>query len=176
MGAGLEAVQVELDRPADHCLVMDWSLPADGPLAVSRWLAARSYALPHLALVPNGDVAACVQAMQNGACTALELQGEEDQLLQGLQQAWAGAAVVRRAAWRATEELRQLRARHAALKPIERETMLEMVNGVLNKQAAHKLSIAERTVKKHRASVLKQMGAASIPDLVRLAVRMGLVD
>lgn len=174
LGRALDSLEAELLRPVDHCLLMDWTAPVDGPLAVAHWLAEQRYELPHVALVPTGDVAACVQAMRNGAIAAFEAGAPEDELLAAIGRAWAESAEQRRAARAQADELRALRSWHAALKPIERETMLEMVRGVLNKQAAHKLSIAERTVKKHRACVLKKMGAASIPDLVRIAVRLGL--
>jgi FixJ family two-component response regulator len=71
-------------------------------------------------------------------------------------------------------QLLELRRRHAALRDIERTTMAAMVAGKLNKQLALELRIAERTVKKHRATVLKQMGAASLADLVRMAIRLQL--
>lgn len=175
-GTGIAAVEAELARPADHCLLMEWSAPADGPLEVARWLAEQRYALPHLALVPGGDVAACVQAMRHGAVAVLEAKFAEDELLAAMLATLAAGIDARRAARLQAEELGDLRRRHASLKPIERDTLLEMVRGVLNKQAAHKLSIAERTVKKHRACVLRKMGATTIPELVRVAVRLGLVD
>ena len=70
--------------------------------------------------------------------------------------------------------LAELRSRYAALRPVERTTMASMLAGTLNKQVAQELRIAERTVKKHRATVLKQMGAKSIADLVRMAIRLQL--
>jgi FixJ family two-component response regulator len=68
----------------------------------------------------------------------------------------------------------KIERRYAMLTAREREVLLEIVAGKLNKQAARALGIAERTIKLHRARVLEKMGAGSVADLVRMAELLGL--
>lgn len=70
--------------------------------------------------------------------------------------------------------LQALRARHATLSGRERDVMRLAARGLLNKQIAATLGVAERTVKAHRARVAAKMGATSLPHLVRMAERLGL--
>jgi FixJ family two-component response regulator len=76
-----------------------------------------------------------------------------------------------RAARKAREERSSIGARVAALTPREREVMAHVVAGDLNKQIAAELGIAEKTVKVHRARVMKKMGVASLAALVWLIGR-----
>jgi FixJ family two-component response regulator len=71
-------------------------------------------------------------------------------------------------------ELQILRGRYAKLSEREKQVLAELLAGARNKQAAFALGIAERTVKLHRSRVLKKMGTDSIPELVRMAERLGL--
>jgi FixJ family two-component response regulator len=65
------------------------------------------------------------------------------------------------------------RARYDLLTPREREVMNGVVRGLLNKQIAGELGIAEITVKLHRSSVMRKLGVRRVPDLVRLAAQLG---
>jgi FixJ family two-component response regulator len=69
-------------------------------------------------------------------------------------------------------EMATIRERHAALTRREREVMALVVSGLLNKQVAGELGIAEITVKAHRGNVMRKMAARSLPDLVRIAVAL----
>ena len=159
----------------DHIVVKDWHNDAGQAKALAEHFTRNGRNLPHVALVAPGDVGHCVQAMRYGALEALELHASDDLLHSALVHAVERTRGAREQARVADQELVELRRRFATLRDKERETLLEMVGGTLNKQAAHKLGIAERTVKKHRASVLKRMGAGSIPALVRMALRLGLI-
>ena len=159
----------------DHIVVKDWHNDAGQAKALAEHFTRNGRNLPHVALVAPGDVGHCVQAMRYGALEALELHASDDLLHSALVHAVERTRGAREQARVADQELVELRRRFATLREKERETLLEMVGGTLNKQAAHKLGIAERTVKKHRASVLKRMGAGSIPVLVRMALRLGLI-
>ena len=70
--------------------------------------------------------------------------------------------------------MRALRGCYASLTPREREVMVLVVSGLLNKQVAGELGISEITVKAHRGQVMRKMKADSLPDLVTMAARLGL--
>jgi FixJ family two-component response regulator len=68
----------------------------------------------------------------------------------------------------------ELRQRLATLTPREREVMQFVISGLLNKQVAAELGASERTVKIHRGQVMRKMQADSLPDLVRMAEKLGI--
>ncbi len=190
-GKGAAELSGTLGAFDDHLLVLDWRRSGAGAATVAAWLVENQYQLPHVAIVPPGAVAVAVEALRGGACDAIELSLSDAHRADGghadgadlveartvrarVGAAFALAAVPRRAAVRDRMVLAELRSRYAALRPVERTTMASMLAGTLNKQVAQELRIAERTVKKHRATVLKQMGAKSIADLVRMAIRLQL--
>lgn len=65
------------------------------------------------------------------------------------------------------------RARIAALSPRQREVLLLMAEGLLNKQIAWKLGLSERTIKMHRSALLRSLGLETTADAIRLAVEAG---
>ena len=71
-------------------------------------------------------------------------------------------------------EKQALQDRYASLTARERDVMALVVSGWLNKQVARDLGISEITVKAHRGRVMRKMKARSLPDLVRMAARLGL--
>ena len=186
VGEGAAGLVDVLDALDDHLLVLDWRHAAAGALEVAEWLADRQYRLPHVAIVAPGSVPMSVQALRNGARDAVELSSHDPSSANGPDEAEERAARSRIGAAFALEsnlrldavrdrlQLADLRRRHAGLREIERTTMAAMVAGTLNKQVALELRIAERTVKKHRATVLRQMGAKSLAELVRIAMRLGI--
>ena len=85
-----------------------------------------------------------------------------------------GVAPARESPGQAARTLSATRERYATLTPREREVFALVVRGKLNKQIAGDLGIAERTVKAHRARVMRKMGVESLADLARLAERLGI--
>lgn len=74
---------------------------------------------------------------------------------------------------RADDRRDAARARIAALSPRQREVLLLMAEGLLNKQIAWRLGLSERTIKMHRSALLRSLGVETTADAIRLAVEAG---
>ncbi len=158
------------DAAVPGCLLLDLRMPGQSGLELQRTLQERGARLPIVFLTGHADVPASVHAMKGGAIDFLEKPVDEDRLLAAIEQALEADLSARRA----RGDLAQVQERLASLTPRERDVLVEVVAGKLNKQVASSLGIAERTVKLHRARVLEKMGAESLADLVRIAERLGL--
>jgi RNA polymerase sigma factor (sigma-70 family) len=155
------------DAPA--CLVLDVRLPGTSGLDLQRELAEQDLQLPIVFITGHGDIPMTVRAMKAGAVEFLSKPFRDQDLLDAIQQALAGARTARRE--RAQGE--ELRSRFEQLTQRERQVLELVVAGMLNKQIAADLGITEVTVKIHRARVMQKMQAGSLADLVRMAGRLG---
>jgi FixJ family two-component response regulator len=162
-----------LRRPppeAPACVILDVELPGLSGLDLQRALAERDADLPVVFITGHGDIPMSVRAMKAGAADFLPKPFDDEQLLAAVRQAVARHALARQAGAEATV----LRRRAASLSPREREVLALVVSGLLNKQVGHRLAVTEKTVKAHRAQVMRKMQAASLAELVRMAGRIGL--
>jgi FixJ family two-component response regulator len=152
------------------CLVLDVRLPGLSGLDLQRELAATDAALPIIFLTGHGDIPMSVRAMKAGAVEFLTKPFREQDLLDAIR-----SAIERdRAARQERQELAELRGRYALLTPRERDVLVRIVAGLLNKQIAGELGTSEVTVKEQRGHVMRKMQAGSVADLVRFASRLGL--
>jgi FixJ family two-component response regulator len=157
-----------LEGPA--CVLLDVKLPGPSGLDLQRELAGRGARIPIIFLTGRGSIPMSVRAMRDGAFEFLTKPVRSRDLIDAIR-----AAIARdRALQEERRELAVLRERYARLTPREREVMAHVVAGLLNKQIAGELDASERTVKFHRAHVMKKMQAESLADLVRMAARLGL--
>jgi FixJ family two-component response regulator len=108
--------------------------------------------------------------MKAGAVEFLTKPINDDVLLEAIRQAIERSRTV----LREDSEMQVLRTCYVSLTPREREVMALVVSGRLNKQVGGELDISEITVKAHRGQVMRKMKADSLPDLVRMAARLGL--
>jgi len=153
------------------CLILDVRMPGITGLDLQKTLAQAVHRIPVVFITGHGDIAMGVEAMKAGAVDFLTKPFAAKDLLDA----------IRRAVERDTQDLgtearaRSIHARVETLTARERQVFALVVTGMLNKQIAGRLGIAEKTVKVHRARVMEKMGAGSVAELVRLADSVGVI-
>jgi FixJ family two-component response regulator len=153
------------------CLVLDVRLPGKSGLDLQRELAAANRELPIIFITGHGDIPMSVQAMKGGAIEFLTKPFRDQDLLDAIR-----LGLSRDRTRRENEEaLAALRERFESLSPREREIMIQVARGRLNKQIAGDIGIAEATVKVHRSRLMHKMKARSLPELSRMADKLTLV-
>jgi FixJ family two-component response regulator len=147
------------------CLVLDVRMPGRSGLELQRDLAAGDRQLPIIFITAHGDIPMTVQAMKGGAIEFLTKPFRDQELIDGVETGLARD----RARRDSDKALEALRERCNTLSPREREIMVQVTAGRLNKQIAHDIGIAESTVKVHRTNLMRKMKARSLPELSRMA-------
>ena len=161
---------MQAERPnAPCCLVLDVRLPGMSGLAFQQDLANAGVQLPIIFITGHGDVPMTVRAMKAGAAEFLTKPFDDQVLLDAIH-----AAIERdRARRREAASLAVLMASYRQLTERERQVMMLVVAGRVNKQIAAELGLSLVTVKVHRGQVMRKMLAKSVAELVRMADRLG---
>ena len=147
------------------CLLLDIRMPGRSGLELQRDLAAANRQVPIIFITAHGDIPMTVQAMKGGAIEFLTKPFRDQDLLEAVQ-----AGLARDRARRESDRaLGELRERFDTLSSREREIMVQVTAGRLNKQIASDMGIAESTVKVHRTNLMRKMKARSLPELSRMA-------
>ena len=160
-----------LDQPASDrpgCLILDLRLPGPSGLDLQESLSQAGRELPIVFITGYGDVPTSVRAMRGGAFDFLQKPFNDQQLLDCVQRALA----LSRDQGAERAERTKLRERLETLTPREREVLMQVITGKLNKQIAGDLGIAEKTIKVHRGRVMQKMRANSVADLVRMVEKL----
>jgi FixJ family two-component response regulator len=158
------------DRDAAGCLVLDLAMPGLSGLELQRMLEQQASHLPIVFLTGHGDIAASVRAMKQGACDFLTKPVDDALLIATIRDALARERLHRAA----RVERKLIANRLATLTERERQVLEMIVAGKLNKQIAAELGTVEKTIKFHRANLMRKMDVRVVADLVKLAERAGL--
>jgi FixJ family two-component response regulator len=153
------------------CVVLDVRMPGLTGLDLQEALAGAGHRMPIVFITGHGDISMSVKAMKGGAVDFLTKPFDVENLLDAIQRAVTKDVKDLGEEGRTAEVLERVKQ----LTPRETEVFALVVTGMLNKQIAGELGIAEKTVKVHRARVMEKMRAGSVAELVRLADRAGVV-
>ena len=166
-----EAAERLLEALADSncgCVVSDVRMPGIDGLELLRRIKAARPSLPVVIITGHGDVPLAVEAMKLGAADFVEKPFDDERLIGVVQAALAGPT-------RETDPANEIGARVASLSPRERQVLDGLVAGLSNKAIARNYDISPRTVEVYRANLMAKMQAGSLSDLVRMAMRAGLL-
>jgi FixJ family two-component response regulator len=168
-GSAPEFLQSKL-ADAPSCLVLDIRLPGPSGLDFQTELAKANIHIPIIFMTGHGDIPMTVRAMKAGAVDFLSKPFRDQDMLDAV-----STAIERDRERRQGEQVtHDLRARFESLTPREQEVLALVAAGLMNKQIAAEIDLAEITVKIHRGRVMKKMGARSLADLVRMAEALGV--
>ena len=152
------------------CLVLDIRLPGPSGLDFQNELAKVNIHIPIIFVTGHGDIPMTVRAMKAGAVDFLTKPFRDQDMLDAV------ATAIERDWKRRKDEkvLLELRSLFASLTPREQEVLALVASGLMNKQIAAEIGLAEITVKIHRGHIMKKMGARSLADLVRMSELLGV--
>ena len=155
---------------APSCLVLDVRLPGMSGLDFQSELTKKNIGIPIVFMTAHGDIPMTVRAMKGGAVEFLPKPFHDQSMLDAVHSALEKDLQRRKG----IGDTSQLRSRFDSLTSREQEILAYVASGLLNKQIAAEVELSEITVKVHRASVMRKMGARSLADLVRMADALGV--
>jgi len=152
------------------CLILDVNLEGKSGMALQEELKKIEQHLPIIFITGNGNVHMSVETIRKGAINFLEKPFEEKELLNSVSEAI-----------QLSEKLKEQRDRSRIAKklidtltPRESEILKYLITGMLNKQTAGELRIAEHTVQLHKLHITNKLGVKSIPEIIAIARNAGI--
>ena len=169
-------VAEEFLQAAEHlgsgCILLDIFLDGRSGLELQEEIAGRFEALPIIYITGQGDIPMSVQALKKGAINFLQKPVDADQLFIAVEEALSTSL----ARTEAMKETMKARALYSTLTLKEKEIFAYLITGMLNKQVAAELNIAEHTVKLHRGKITDKLGIKSIAEMVHLAGKLNIIQ
>jgi FixJ family two-component response regulator len=152
------------------CLVLDIRLPGSSGFDIQADLAKANIHTPIIFITGHGDIPMTVRAMKSGAIDFLTKPVRDQDMLDAVQ-----AAIERDRKRRdADKSVAGVRSRFEGLTARQRDILALVASGLMNKQVAAELGLAEITVKIYRGQIMRKMGAKSLADLVRMTEALGV--
>ena len=173
--ATFSSVQSFLQREAPAapgCVVTDLQMPRQSGLDLQEALARSRNPLPIVFLTSKGDIPTSVRAMRGGAEDFLTKRAPKTQLLQAIERALERG----KREGEERERVASAQSKLQSLSPRERQVLAGVARGLLNKEMAHELGVAERTVKLHRANLSTKLGLRSSAELALFARESGVTN
>jgi FixJ family two-component response regulator len=168
-GSASELLRSKLPEVAS-CLVLDIRLPGLSGLDLQTELAKASIRIPIIFITGHGDIPMTVRAMKGGAVDFLTKPFRDQDLLDAV----VSAIDKDRRRREADRAVAILQALFDTLSSREREVLALVASGLMNKQIAAELGLAEITVKIYRGHIMKKMHAKSLADLIRMTEALGI--
>jgi two-component system response regulator FixJ len=154
------------------CVITDVRMPEISGIELLQRLRERNVGIPAIVITGHGDVPLAVEAMKLGAADFFEKPFDDEALLTAVRSALSHLAD----SSKRDAEQADINGKLATLSNREREVLEGLVSGHPNKTIAYDLGISPRTVEVYRANVMTKMNAASLSDLVRMALVAGILD
>jgi FixJ family two-component response regulator len=168
-GSASELLKNKLPEVAS-CLVLDIRLPGLSGLDLQTELAKANVRIPIIFITGHGDIPMTVRAMKGGAIDFLTKPFRDQELLDAV----VSAIDKDRKRREADKTVANLQALFETLSSREREVLAFVAAGLMNKQIAAELGLAEITVKIYRGHIMKKMQAKSLADLIRMTEALGI--
>ncbi len=152
------------------CIILDINLEGKSGFDLQEELTKKQYSLPIVFITGKGGVNESVRALKKGAIDFLQKPFDDEQLLNAVEEALAKSHEIKKE----FDQLKKLQDLLSNLTDRELEVFKYVITGMLNKQIAYKLNIAEHTVKLHRGKITEKLGVKSVAELVRIAEKAGI--
>lgn len=152
------------------CIITDVRMPDISGIDLLKAVVASKHRIPVIVITGHGDIALAVEAMKIGAADFLEKPFDDEVLLASI------AAALKSNDDASHPDISGIRDRIEALSGRERQVLDGLVAGKANKIIAYDLGISPRTVEIYRANLMTKMEAGSLSELVRMALRAGILN
>ena len=161
-----EAFLARLDPREVACLIADIRMDGMSGMELQDRLIERQSPLPIVFITGHGDVPMAVETMKKGALDFIQKPFNEEHLLPLVERMLDKA----RESFAVQQEVANREALIAKLTTREAQVLERIVAGRLNKQIADDLGISIKTVEAHRANIMEKLNAATVADLLKIAL------
>ena len=153
------------------CIILDVNLGGKNGLELQDELKIRESQLPIIFMTGQGNIPMSVKTLKKGAINFLEKPFKDEELLQSISEALALCNKLKAE----KEEFRKSQYLIDSLTPREYDVLKHLISGMLNKQIAYELNIAEHTVKLHRGSICEKLGVKSVAEIIQITEKAGII-
>ena len=152
------------------CIILDVNMSGKSGLELQEELIKTGSDVPIIFITGKGSIQMSVNAVKKGAVNFLEKPFKEEDILNSVSESvhLSRNLLAQKAEQKTAQNLVNLLTRR------ELEIVKYLPAGLLNKQIASELSIAEQTVKIHRRNICDKLGVKSVPEILRIAEKAGV--
>ena len=160
----------QTDYNSSGCILLDIYLGEKTGLQLQEEIEAKFERMPIIFITGRGDIAMSVEAMKKGAINFLQKPIDEKELISAVDEAFNKSYALTTK----YKELERSKSSINSLTAREYEIFRYLISGMLNKQIAFELGIAEHTVKNHRLKITEKLGVKSVADMIYMAERLSI--